>query len=131
MARTALSYTKLAQNTSTADPAGTAADATNGMVIKNAVPEQTILRVTNTAGSTKAVTVRAGDYPPAIAAGQGDLVGTVAATSGVLWLGPFESGRFIHKGVDASGNPTGTADLYIDFASGISGNVTAFRVQRH
>jgi hypothetical protein len=96
MARTAVSYSNLAANSSLADPAGTsiASGAGNGGQIAKAVPELTVLRaVFTTAGN---VVVKAGAYPPALAAGQGDLTVAVG-TSGVAFLGPFESGRFLQS----------------------------------
>lgn len=116
MARTAVAYSKWVANANLADPAGTTADATNGHVINAAVPERTVLRVSNTAGSALAVTVKAGDYPPALASGQGDLAVTVAASTGVQFIGPFESGRFLQS--DGS--------LQVDLAGGFAGKVTAF-----
>jgi hypothetical protein len=116
MARTAVPYSALVANSNLADPAGTTLDATNDHKISAAEPERTILRVTNTAGADKVVTVKAGDYPPAWAAGQGDLSVTVVATSGVQWIGPFESGRFVQS--------DGTME--IDIASGHTGTITAF-----
>lgn len=124
MARTAVAYSALVANSNLTDPAGTTIDSTlvtNGVKIANAVPEETIIRVANTAGATKVVTVNAGDYPPALAAGQGNMTGTVAATTGVMWFGPFESGRFLQN--------DGT--LEVDFASGTTGTITVFRVPRN
>lgn len=124
MARTAVSYTAFTANSSIVDVAGTTIDSTlvtNGVKIANAVPEETVIRVANTAGADKVVTVNAGDYPPAIAAGQGNLTGTVVATSGVRFFGPFESGRFLQN--------DGTME--VDFASGTTGAITVFRVPRN
>src|SRR5689334_19349 len=124
MARTAVSYSTFNVNSSTADPAGTTIDSTlvtNGVKVANAVPEETVIRVANTAGATKVVTINAGDYPPAMASGQGAVTGTVGATTGVLWFGPFESGRFAQN----------TGDLEVDFASGTTGTITVFRVPRN
>lgn len=120
MARSAVLYSNLAGNASSADPAGTTIDPVNGMVLAGAVPEETVIRVANTAGATKLVTIGAGDMPPALAAGQGVITGTVAATTGVLWFGPFESGRVLKK--------DGT--MVIDFAASTAGTITAFRVPR-
>jgi hypothetical protein len=67
------------------------------MRIVDAVPEYTVLRVTNTDDDTDLdITVKAGDNPPALAAGQGDLVVTVAFGT-VRFIGPFESGRFLQS----------------------------------
>jgi hypothetical protein len=123
MPRTAVAYSTFTANSSTADPAGTTIDSTlvtNGVKVTAAVPEETVIRVANTAGTSKVVTINAGDYPPAAAAGQGAVTGTVGATTGVLWFGPFESGRFLQN--------DGTFE--VDFASGTTGTITVFRVPR-
>jgi hypothetical protein len=121
MARTAVAYSNLVANSNLTDPAGTALDATNDHVINNAVPEETILRVTNTNGTDRIITIKAGDNPPALGAGLGDLAVTVAATTGVQWLGPFESGRFLQS--------DGTME--IDVVASHTGTITAFRVPRN
>lgn len=86
---------------------------TNGVVIASAEPERTLIRVTNTEGSTNVVTVRKGDNPPALAAGQGDLAVTVAATTGVQYIGPLESGKYLQN--------DGT--LEVDFEAGMTGAI--------
>lgn len=128
MARTAVPYSNLVPNGDIADPAGTATNAgtSNGHVIPaaqpgaDAFPELTILRVV--AGATGGnVTIKAGTNPPAIAAGQGDLVVAVA-NSATRWIGPFESGRFLQ----ADGS------ILVDIATGfVAGTITAFRVPRN
>ncbi|MCK9896963.1 hypothetical protein [Frankia sp. AgB32] len=122
MARTSIPYTTLVPNGNVAQPAGTAIDATNSHVINSARPEQTVLRVTNTHSSDHVITIKAGDYPPAWAAGLGDLTVTVVATTGVQFIGPFESGRFLKKNTD------GTAALNIDIEAAHAGTITAFLV---
>src|ERR1700704_5567549 len=101
MARVALPYSKTIVNGSLADPAGVAAVAGvgNGLSIpdispnrRQSLPEQTLLRGVGGAPLGN-VTVKAGTQPPAIAAGQGDLVVAVAANA-TVWIGPIESGRF-------------------------------------
>jgi hypothetical protein len=76
---------------------GTALDAANTMVITPTGPlEEMVILITNTEGSTNVVTVKAGDNPPADAAGQGDLVlTTIAATTGHVILPPLSSSRFL------------------------------------
>ncbi|MFI5739186.1 hypothetical protein ACIA9I_12525 [Streptomyces anulatus] len=123
MPRTAVSYTPLVPNNHLTDPAGTTIDSTlvtNGVVINNVDPEHTLIRVTNTAGSAKNVTVKAGSGTAAWMAGQGDLVQSVALTSGVEWLGPFTSARFQQQG----------SKLHVDFASGHTGAITVFKLPR-
>lgn len=118
MARTALSYSNLVANGSLTEPAGTTLNAGsgNGHVIAKAEPERTILRVANTTASIKTVTVKAGQYPPAWAAGQGDLTVSLAANTGVAYIGPFESGRFVQK--DGS--------LLVDVEAAMTGTIIAF-----
>jgi hypothetical protein len=128
VARTAVAYSNLVPNGDIADPAGTATNAGvgNGHVIPTAgpngkaVPELTLLRVT--AGATGGnVTVLAGDNPPAIAAGLGNLVVNVG-NNATRWIGPFESGRFLQN--------DGT--ILVDIATGfVAGTITAFKVPRN
>lgn len=99
MATTQLSYVNLVPNGNLLQPAGTAlvATPTNNMQLANAFPELTLLKVTNTdGGAALTVTVKAGQNPPAAAAGQGDLA-VVVAFGTTQWLGPFESGRFVRS----------------------------------
>lgn len=121
MATTQIPYSDLVPNSNLADPAGTTTVVapTNNMQISDAFPELTVLRVVNT-GVEQDITVKAGDHPPALAAGQGDLVVTVAATTGVQWIGPFESGRFVQS--DGS--------MLIE-AETVDATITAFKVPRN
>ncbi|MFE4991420.1 hypothetical protein ACFRH4_08720 [Streptomyces mirabilis] len=119
MARTAVPYSNLVANGSLATPSGTTLDATNDHVIAAAKPELTVLVFTNTDTNPHIVTVKAGTYPPALAAGQGDKTFTVAA-SGSAYFGPFESGRFLQN--DGS--------VQIDIETGHAGKVTALLVPR-
>lgn len=96
---------------------------TNGVVVDACEPERTIIRVTNTEASTNVVTIKAGDNPPSLAAGQGDLAVTVAATTGVQYIGPLESGRFIQGGADVG-------DLHIDFETGMTGAIDILLLPR-
>lgn len=125
MARTAITPRALVANGSLDGATGPVTiDATlvsNGAIINGVEPERTIIRVTNTEGSTNDVTIKGGDNPPAHAAGQGDLAVTVAATTGVRYLGPFESGRFLKVLDDAGVNKGGS--LYIDFETGMTGAI--------
>lgn len=119
MARTAVTLTDLTAATSTADPAGTTADPTNGHTITGARPEVVVLRVKNTtAGSLNAI-VRAGSQPLAESSGQGDL--TVAVGAGAtVFIGPLESARFLQN--DGS--------ISLDLQATFTGTVTAFRTNR-
>ena len=99
MATTQLTYTTLVANDGVLQPAGTTlvAAPTNDMRLASAEPEKTVLRITNTDDDTAlTITVKAGDYPPAIAAGQGDLTESVAFGT-THYIGPFESGRFMQS----------------------------------
>ncbi len=121
MATTDVAYSNLVANSSLVQPAGTAlvAAPTDNMRIVDAVPEYTVLRVSNTDGATDLdITVKAGDNPPALAAGQGDLVATVAFGT-TRFIGPFESGRFIQS--DGS--------MLIE-AETTTGTITALRIPR-
>ena len=117
MARTAIAYRSLVKNSNLNGASGaTTIDATlvsNGAVVNNAKPERTLIRVTNTEGSTNVLTIKAGDNPPALRAGQGDITVTVAATTGVQYFGPFESDRVLQD--DGS--------MQIDFESGMTGAI--------
>lgn len=123
MPRTAVSYTPLVPNGHLTDVAGTTIDATlvtNGVVINSVDPEHTVIRVTNTHSAAHDVTVKAGSGSAAWMAGQGDLVQSVALTTGVEWLGPFTSARFQQQGTK----------IYVDFAAGHTGAITVFKLPR-
>ncbi len=124
MARTAVPITTHTKNAATADVAGTAIDATNSHVVTlGSVPlHELVVRITNTTASTKAATIKAGDNPPADAAGQGDL--SVSLTDGsttpTTKFATLESARFAQN--------DGT--LLIDIASGMTGFIAVLRVPR-
>jgi len=124
MARTAVVPRSLVMNGNLIGTTGsTTIDATlvtNGVSVTAAVPEQMVIRVTNTEGSTNVVTVQAGAYPPAWAQGLGALAVTVAATSGVQYIGPLESARYLQA--------DGT--LWIDFETGMTGAIDILTVPR-
>jgi hypothetical protein len=125
MPRTAVVPRALVANGSLIGTTGaTTIDATlvtNGVSVTGAIPEQTLIRVANTEASTNTVTVQSGANPPALAAGLGDLVVTVAATSGVQYIGPFEGGRFMQS--DGS--------LWLDFETGMTGTIDILTVPRN
>lgn len=124
MARTEATVTELTANSSTDDPAGVAlnAGAGNGHFVQNVPLEQLYLEieVTNVAGGD--ITVLAGDNPPALDAGQGDLVVTFAQND-VKLLGPFTSARFVQAGAD-------DGRLHVDVATGVTGTIKAFHLPR-
>lgn len=110
MARTAVTYTNLVGNGNVAQGAGTNLDATNDHVINDAEPERTVILISNTDDDTNlTAVVKAGDYPPAIAAGQGDLTVTVAFGTTQM-IGPLESGRFLQA--------DGTLEVNVDQTTG-------------
>lgn len=119
MATTAVPVNTTVINGSIADPTGTAivAGVGNGGQIAAVFAEQTILRVVGTA-TAGTLTLKAGKYPPAIAAGQGDLAIAVGI-SATVWVGPIESGRF----------QQGDGSLIFEGTQAFT--VTAFRVPRH
>ena len=102
-----------------ADPAGTAADATNDHVITLTKPlSELLVRVVHTTASAKICTFVAGDNPPADAAGAGNLATSFAngsVTPVVRWF-VLSSARF--------GQNDGT--LSIDLEAGFTGFITAF-----
>ncbi|NEA52421.1 hypothetical protein [Streptomyces sp. SID10815] len=122
MARTSLTPTSLSGG-DLADPAGTTIDSTlvtNGVVINSADPSRTVLRVTNSAGAAKKVTVKAGGTDgPAWMGVQGDYDTSVGA-SGTRWIGPFSEARYIQHG----------SKMFLDFESGFTGTITVFQVAR-
>ncbi|MFG2970793.1 hypothetical protein ACGFZS_46745 [Streptomyces sp. NPDC048288] len=123
MARTVVSYSNLVPNSHLTSPAGTTIDATlvtNGVEIDVVDPEHTILRVANTHSAAHNVTVRAGSGTQAWMAGQGDLAVSVAATTGLEFIGPFTSARFQQDG----------SKLYVDFDAGFTGSITVLRMPK-
>jgi len=102
-----------------ATSAGTTADPTNDHVIDLAgVPlEKVTIRLTNTNGTDRIATIKAGVSPPALSAGQGDLALTVPATSGDVTIAGLESARYLQA--------DGT--ILIDLAASFAGAVRATR----
>lgn len=121
MARTAVTVTSLAAGTAVAESAGTTADPTNDHVVTVDFPlEELLLVFKNTNASDRVATIVAGDTPPALSQGQGNLNITVPATSGVRFITGLESARFIQN--------DGT--LSIDLAASFAGTVHAYRLGR-
>ena len=124
MARATVLTTSVAKNVFTADAAGTAIDATDFHALPaGSFPLDTvILRVTNTTAGAKNVTIKAGDNPPADAAGQGDLVTAFGAgnVTPVVKFITFESARFLQS--------DGT--VHIDVEAGTTGFISAWRIPR-
>lgn len=99
---------------------GTAIDTGNTHIITPTGPlEEMIILITNTEASTNVVTVKAGDNPPAMSAGQGDLVLTAnAATTGHIIVPPLESARFLQN--------DGTLHLTVE--AGMTGFIQAIQL---
>lgn len=117
MPRDAVTITPIVSGTPLANPAGTAISPTNGAVINNAGDTSRMLvRITNTNGTDRIATVKAGVSPPALRAGIGDLAVTVPATTGDVLL-VLESARFMQ----ADGS------IQIDFAASMAGIISAVR----
>lgn len=114
MARGQIPLSTFTPNGSVSDPAGTAADETDGHYIDAGGPAVILRAVLASAGDAATVTVLAGDSPPANAAGQGNLV-VVCDDDATEWIGPFESARFsqhdgqIHVDIDDETGVTFTA----------------------
>jgi hypothetical protein len=101
---------------------GTAIVHANTHVITPTGPlEEMVIMVTNTEGSTNAVTVKAGDNPPADAAAQGDKTfTTISATTGRIILPPLSSARFLQD--------NGTVRITVE--SGMTGYIMAMQRPR-
>ena len=125
MARTALPVSALVANGTLANPSGTAGTADGHYIDTNVrttinddvKPEDVVLHVTVATAETD-VTVKAGDYPPALAADQGDLVLTLGI--GSHFVGPFESGRFLRN----------DGRVHVDYETPANVTVRAVRVPR-
>lgn len=122
---TALTVTALSANGSTANPTADVLDTGTVAVTLSAdvggQSDRVIVQVTNTAAANLTVTVGAGDNPPAFRAGLGDFTTGTIAQNGVLWLGPFESARFIQN--------NGKLDVTFTPASGtIACNARVFKL---
>lgn len=121
MARTAVHVTTLTANAFTAEAAGTAIDATNNHVIPvtAGLTEEFIIRVSHTTGSSKTVTVKSGDSPPALESGVGDISASFAdgsVTPVVKYIGPLSSARFLQNdgtvNIDVTAGTTGFIEVY-------------------
>lgn len=142
MARTAITVSTLTANTVVADVAGTTIDATNGHSIDCSTfrCEDLVLRISNTTASEKAATVLAGDNPPALEAGQGNLTVTCAAATVTSYWDALVAGNQVDittpvvKWVTVLSSARHVQDdgkVNVDIASGMTGTITAFRIPRH
>lgn len=120
MARDAVTVTALTSGTAATNPAGTAINTTNGAVINAAGDTSRLLiRITNTNGTQRVATIKAGDNPPAARRGVGDLAITVPATTGDVVV-VVESARFLQD--------DGT--IQVDFAASMAGVISAVRLPK-
>lgn len=120
MPRDAVAITDLSANAGVSAPAGTAISPTNGANLANyGDGDRVVVRVTNTNGTDRTVTVKEGVNPPSVRAGLGDLAVVVPATSGVKYL-VLETARF--QQADGSIN--------IDFEASMAGNISAIRTPK-
>lgn len=113
-----IAVVSLVPNTNIAQPAPAAMDATNIISTQDVPMEEIFLRVVVATAPTT-VTVKGGDNPPALAAGQGDLVLTALAV-GTHFVGPLTSSRFIQS--------DGT--LNVDSATPANTTITAIHMPR-
>lgn len=118
------------------DPAGTAVDQVNGMVVtvtSESIPplldafRGIMLRVKNTAANAANLIVRAGTYPPSMRTFLGDLTQAIPAGQ-TLWVGPLDMAR--HAVQDTTVAPTAT-EINVDFGAGFTGTITAFGIPRN
>jgi len=122
MARTAVTVNTLTANATTALPTPTTADTTNDHSVTlpaGACLEEIVIFIKQTDASARIATIKAGDNPPADAAGQGDLTKSMAQNE--TWIvGPLTSARFLQD--------DGT--LNIDLAASFAGEITAYWIPR-
>jgi hypothetical protein len=120
MARDAVAITPLASGAGTTNPAGTAITPANGANIPNTGDtSRLVVRVTNTNGTQRTVTFKAGASPPAVRSGLGDLAVVVPATTGDK-LVVLESARF----AKADGS------IDVDFEASMAGVISAVRIPK-
>ena len=99
--------------------AGTAIDGVNGLIINaGGKTRDLLLRITNSGGTIGTVLINPGSYPPAYRSQLGTVTGTLAATTGEMYIA-VESARV----VQADGS------IYIDFLpTTMAGQVYAYRL---
>lgn len=120
MARDAVTVTALSANALNTNPAGTAINTTNGANIAGVkAGDRLLVRITNTNGTNRVATIKAGVNPPAPRKGIGDLAVTVPATTGDVLL-VLETARFLQA--DGSIN--------VDFAASMAGIISAVRLPK-
>lgn len=112
-----IAVTALVPNDSTTAPSQTASGATNTVSTAGYPLEEIILKAVVTTAETD-VTIVAGDNPPALSAGQGNLVEALAV--GTHYMGPFTSARFLQS--------DGTLSVNVETAANVT--LAAFHLPR-
>jgi hypothetical protein len=122
MARTAIPIVRQARDTlatggTLAAPlgGGIAIDQANGMKVSPKDAAKLVLIVYNSKAGNIQTTIKAGAYPPAEAAGQGDLVVPAQATVTFYMLSGLNGERFLQA----------NGDVFIDWDAGATGVVWA------
>lgn len=120
MARDNVPVTDLSKNSMVDRGAGVTIVVANGAEIQcNGDTRGLFIEVTNTNGTDRVLTIKAGDLPPALLAGQGDLALTIPATSGDKLI-CLEGARFVQD----------DGKILVDFAASFAGVIRAFRVPK-
>lgn len=124
---TAITVTDLTANDVTTRPTGDTLDTGTAAVTLSAAiggkGSRVILEVTNTAAANLVASVLAGDDPPAQNAGIGALTSANIAQNAVIYMGPFETGRF--------GQNDGTISATFTPASGtIGATIRCYRLPK-
>lgn len=119
MARDAVTVSALTQNALNTNPAGTSISPTNGANIAGPLDSRILVRITNTNGTNRVATFKAGADRPAGRSSLGDLAITVPATTGDV-LVPIETARFLQT--DGSIN--------VDFGASMAGIISVVRVPK-
>jgi hypothetical protein len=130
---TAITLTDLTANAGTAQPSvdtldtGTAA-VTLPLALSGRGADRVIVEVKNTAAAALAVSILAGDNPPAQRAGIGDATLAAAmAQNAVQYFGPFDASRFMQNDATSKGR----LDLTFTPSSGTIGvQIRAYRLPK-
>ena len=112
-----VALTTFTPNAGLTDASATAAGSTNTISTQGVPLEEVVLKIVTTTATT-VFTINAGDNPPALSAGQGDLA--VSCVVGTKWIGPFTSARFVQD--------DGT--LACASATAANQTITAYRMPR-
>ena len=121
MARTVIPVTKRVFDGAVAEPVGLAVDQVNGMLVTPKEPRQLSLRVTNTSGADKTLTIRAGTGSQDVGSPGADKVVTVpTAAPSSIQLGPFTGAYY----------DTATGGLNLDFQAAFAGLIWAYEDPR-